>query len=180
MHRDVKPANIFLETPRSPLVVDWVAVLGDFGCARVVKKATVWPHYAASGAVAHHSADAGTLWYRAPEILGNHSAYGLAVDLWMLGATFLEIEIGRPVFQGRDEGHQLALVQRLCQPVAAAEQRFVLEVGLRFGARFRHFARQLLTFQAAQRITASALEAVCQVARSDVLSQTECRSWWCV
>lgn len=72
MHRDLKPQNILVsENGR--------AKLADFGQSRLWapdRSFTLWVC---------------TLWYRAPEMLLGHAAYGVAVDCWSLGCVLAEV-----------------------------------------------------------------------------------------
>lgn len=80
LHRDVKPANIFLRE-------DGVAVLTDFGIAALEGEATLTRPGSLIGSPA----------YMAPEQVQQDSG-GPASDLWSLGATLYALTEGRPPF----------------------------------------------------------------------------------
>lgn len=51
-----------------------------------------------------------TRWYRAPEIMLSFKMYTKAIDIWAVGCILAELLTGRPLFPGRDYGHQLDLI----------------------------------------------------------------------
>lgn len=98
LHRDVKPANLFIKT-------DGVVVLTDFGLAKEMPgKVDV---VAAPGSVPGISAAqltqigvvVGTPAYLAPE-LARGQPPSVASDLYALGATLFHLAAGRPPFEG--------------------------------------------------------------------------------
>ncbi|MFG2085138.1 MULTISPECIES: serine/threonine-protein kinase [unclassified Spirillospora] len=80
LHRDVKPANIFLRE-------DGAAVLTDFGIAALEGEATLTRPGSLIGSPA----------YMAPERV-RYDFGGAASDLWSLGATLYALTEGRPPF----------------------------------------------------------------------------------
>jgi hypothetical protein len=86
VHRDVKPANLFLCTFQGE--ADYVKVL-DFGIAKGADSRTLTQR----GSVV------GTPAYMAPEQVDGGQA-GFATDLFALGLTLAEAITGRPVFEG--------------------------------------------------------------------------------
>ncbi|WP_395104442.1 protein kinase [Actinomadura sp. SCN-SB] len=80
LHRDVKPANIFLRD-------DGRAVLTDFGIAALEGDATLTREGALIGSPS----------YMAPERV-RHGPSGPASDIWSLGATLYALTEGRPPF----------------------------------------------------------------------------------
>ncbi|WP_157420666.1 serine/threonine-protein kinase, partial [Actinomadura kijaniata] len=81
LHRDVKPANVFLHD-------DGRAILTDFGIAALEGDATLTE----TGMLV------GTPAFMAPEQV-KHEGMGPAADLWSLGATLYALVEGRPPFQ---------------------------------------------------------------------------------
>eukprot|EP01065_Artemidia_motanka_P050361 TRINITY_DN8593_c0_g3_i1.p1 TRINITY_DN8593_c0_g3~~TRINITY_DN8593_c0_g3_i1.p1 ORF type:complete len:461 (+),score=133.61 TRINITY_DN8593_c0_g3_i1:86-1384(+) len=93
MHRDMKPANIFVSA-------DCSLKIGDLGLARDDDDAD-----ALSGYVV-------TRWYRAPELLMQWDKYDKAVDVWSLGCIFAEMLAARhgALFPGNDHRSQLEII----------------------------------------------------------------------
>ncbi|KAL4064949.1 kinase-like domain-containing protein [Scleroderma yunnanense] len=98
VHRDLKPANLLLNANCDLKVC-------DFGLARSVKSTT--PAGKEVGLMTEYVA---TRWYRAPEIMLSFKMYTKAVDMWAVGCILAELLTGRPLFPGRDYGHQLDLI----------------------------------------------------------------------
>lgn len=71
--------------------------IADFGLARLANTNKCIPY----------TRNLVTLWYRAPELLMNHSTYDEGVDIWSLGCIFAEIILGFPIFKGDNEVDQL-------------------------------------------------------------------------
>lgn len=84
VHRDVKPANIFLESGTDR------ALLADFGIARALDDNTV---------VTMADFAIGTPAYMAPELIAGHDVNERA-DVYALGLLGWEMLIGRPPWQG--------------------------------------------------------------------------------
>ncbi|TDC43529.1 serine/threonine protein kinase, partial [Actinomadura sp. KC345] len=103
LHRDVKPANIFLRE-------DGVAVLTDFGIATLEGEATLTQQGSLIGSPA----------YMAPERV-QHDPSGPASDLWSLGATLYALTEGRPPFaRGTMMGTLAAVLAEEPDPPRAA------------------------------------------------------------
>ena len=91
LHRDIKPQNILVQS--QPLA----AILGDFGLARKLLPVLE------VGQQQELSPDVCTLWYRAPEILLAHHAYGYPSDVWSMGIVLVEMAIGPPPLEDSSE-----------------------------------------------------------------------------
>jgi len=48
-----------------------------------------------------------TRWYRAPEVMISWQDYSTGVDVWAVGCIFGEMMLGKPIFVGTDELHQV-------------------------------------------------------------------------
>lgn len=95
LHRDLKTTNIVL-TNRGVLKIC------DFGLARLYGD----PRKPYTQRVV-------SMWYRAPELLMGQRLYTTGVDIWSVGCIFAELLLGRPVFEGKAELHQLGLIYDL-------------------------------------------------------------------
>ena len=114
LHRDVKPANIFLSA-------EWEPFLGDFGCARFRPQNWIMAD--------HHpslSNNIGTPLFRAPEILRGEG-YDHKVDVYAFGLTLMIL------FAPEDDLRQLELEDGL-KCTAETYARFFAEIseGVRF------------------------------------------------
>ncbi|CAK9231324.1 unnamed protein product [Sphagnum troendelagicum] len=76
IHRDIKCGNILVDS-------NGQVKLADFGLAKQMNKALA-------------TSFKGTPFYMAPEVIKNNRAYGVAVDIWSLGCTVIEMAQGRP------------------------------------------------------------------------------------
>ncbi len=103
VHRDVKPANLF--------VVDGRVKLTDFGLARPVD---------GSADLTQAGLVVGTPHYLAPELARGQPA-SIASDVYALGATLYEMLAGRPPFDG--ESALDVLTAHLMQPVPPLAQK---------------------------------------------------------
>ncbi|GFR48499.1 hypothetical protein Agub_g10398, partial [Astrephomene gubernaculifera] len=112
VHRDVKPANILIDSAGT-------LRLCDFGFARYTMMASSPSSQQAptDPRVAEPLTPyVITRWYRAPEVLLGMS-YGSAVDIWSLGCTLAELATGRPLLPGSSSLDQLARVEELLGPL---------------------------------------------------------------
>ena len=89
VHRDVKPANIFLT--RRGGVADFVKVL-DFGLVKVAD--------AREASVTSANTVTGTPLYLSPEGISRPDSVGPPADVYALGAVAYYLLVGRPVFDG--------------------------------------------------------------------------------
>ncbi|KAF9786877.1 CMGC/MAPK protein kinase [Thelephora terrestris] len=98
VHRDLKPANLLLNANCDLKVC-------DFGLARSVNTSATQGKEV--GLMTEYVA---TRWYRAPEIMLSFKMYTKAIDIWAVGCILAELLNGKPLFPGRDYGHQLDLI----------------------------------------------------------------------
>ena len=112
LHRDIKPQNIFLLTPKNKDLLSIInegsylnnfldeknkdtetntiiVKLGDFGLARYL-----------SGSNQLATTHVGTPYYMSPEVLGK-GQYNEKSDIWSLGCCIYEIVMGKPPFYAR-------------------------------------------------------------------------------
>jgi len=101
LHRDMKPANLLLNS-------DCLMKVADFGLARSLRDQslpsdadTVLTDYVA------------TRWYRAPEILLGSTRYSFAVDMWSMGCILAEMLQGKPLFPGASTINQIEKIVEL-------------------------------------------------------------------
>ena len=88
VHCDLKPENILMRSHKKPDVK-----IIDFGGA------------ICAGGALHKYAQ--SRFYRAPEVI-LRLPYGHPVDMWSLACILFELHVGTPLFQGRNEGEQIA------------------------------------------------------------------------
>jgi serine/threonine protein kinase len=81
VHRDLKPENILVSCFEDPDIVK----ICDFGSAKVLQE--------------NNNPYVVTRFYRAPELVFGSCVYEKSVDLWAVGCVFVELFVGRPVFE---------------------------------------------------------------------------------
>jgi serine/threonine protein kinase len=91
MHRDLKPGNLLLNSKGELKVT-------DFGLAKIY------------GTPKPYTLGIATMWYRAPEILFGTKHYGTAIDIWAVGCILGEFMQKHPMFEGRSDLDQLAVI----------------------------------------------------------------------
>ena len=169
LHRDIKPANSLVQN--QPLA----ARLGDFGAARYVLPISA----SHEGEEAGLSSDVCTMWYRAPEVLITRTHYHFPSDVWSMGISMAELEVGHPPFRAPSEiGMLFAACSVLGTPSSAdwAEfglgskgllgvlskpimPKFLTKIqkpwGVRFGHAFADLITRLLNLLPSHRVSAS-------------------------
>ncbi|XP_037029321.1 cyclin-dependent kinase 20-like [Bradysia coprophila] len=94
LHRDIKPANLLINCNNQ-------LKIADFGLSRVFDETNADKCY---------SPQVASRWYRAPELLWGSSKYGPGIDTWAAGCVFAEMLRSIPLFKGRTDIEQLAIV----------------------------------------------------------------------
>eukprot|EP00049_Salpingoeca_infusionum_P018416 m.357147 g.357147 ORF g.357147 m.357147 type:complete len:457 (+) comp17726_c0_seq1:491-1861(+) len=98
LHRDVKPANLFLAT-------DATLRLGDFGIARILDRNAVSPQERTT------RTPVGTPMYFSPEMC-HGKRYGQKADIWALGCVLYELASLRPAFMAHNMDGLTAKIKR--------------------------------------------------------------------
>jgi eukaryotic-like serine/threonine-protein kinase len=96
LHRDVKPANVFVITPRGAATL--IKVI-DFGLAKRLPQTGAVASDDETTMITRMNMIAGTPAYLAPEQLAGARDLDPRVDVWAAGATFYEMLVGRPLFE---------------------------------------------------------------------------------
>ncbi|VDK17566.1 unnamed protein product [Anisakis simplex] len=94
MHRDLKPQNVMISAEGKLKIT-------DFGQACL---------YFANDPNRTYEHQVASRWYRAPELLFGSTKYTPKVDLWSCGCILAELLNGAPLFAGRNDLEQIALV----------------------------------------------------------------------
>eukprot|EP00056_Hartaetosiga_gracilis_P012918 m.208582 g.208582 ORF g.208582 m.208582 type:complete len:486 (-) comp13767_c0_seq2:355-1812(-) len=98
LHRDVKPANLFLSA-------EAIVKLGDFGIARVLDRNAALPSQRTS------KTPVGTPMYFSPEMCSG-KRYGQKADMWALGCVLYELASLRPAFTAYNMDSLTAKIKR--------------------------------------------------------------------
>jgi serine/threonine-protein kinase len=93
VHRDVKPANLFLVT--HPDGTESVKVL-DFGISKATKNLGSGPNLS----LTRTRSSMGSPLYMSPEQIASPRDVDARADIWALGVTLFELLTGQPPFQG--------------------------------------------------------------------------------
>ncbi|XP_013387498.1 mitogen-activated protein kinase kinase kinase 4-like [Lingula anatina] len=136
VHRDIKGANIFLQS-KGPLK------LGDFGCSVKLKNHTTMP-----GEI---NTLVGTTAYMAPEVIthNDREGHGRAADIWSLGCVVIEMATGKRPWHELENNYQIMFkVGMGCKPAIpdtlSEEGKDFLSHCLEIDPRERWTASQLL------------------------------------
>jgi serine/threonine protein kinase len=101
VHRDVKPANVFVTTSGA-------SKLGDFGAARAVEGGT---------GVTATGQGLGSSGYMAPEQVADAKRVDARADVYALGATLYHLLTGQPPFSPRNVSDLMALMTKAPRPL---------------------------------------------------------------
>ena len=98
VHCDIKPENVLLCDPKRSIIK-----LIDFGSSTPAGKPNLLYKYIQSR------------YYRAPEIILG-LPYSFPIDMWSLGCTLVEMHVGTPLFEGKNELDQLVKIMNYLGP----------------------------------------------------------------
>ena len=111
IHRDLTPANLLVDENCFLKVCDFgLAKPPSVAAAQAAAAAAAPPSAASDTAGAGAEVDTPYVtmrWYRAPEVVMEHSEYTAKLDVWSLGCIFAELLGSRPICTGRDHLQQL-------------------------------------------------------------------------
>uniref|UniRef100_A0A1I7ZPY8 Protein kinase domain-containing protein n=1 Tax=Steinernema glaseri TaxID=37863 RepID=A0A1I7ZPY8_9BILA len=97
MHRDIKPDNILISSSNKLKIT-------DFGQSCL---------YCPELPDENYGNQAGTRWYRAPELLFGATVYDTKVDMWSCGCVLAEYLNSCPIFPGRNDFEQIAMIMNV-------------------------------------------------------------------
>jgi len=98
IHCDIKPENILLRDPKRSLIK-----LIDFGSSTTADQPNLMYRYVQSR------------YYRAPEVILG-LPFSFPIDMWSLGCVLVEMHVGSPLFDGRNELDQLVKIMDYLGP----------------------------------------------------------------
>jgi len=93
-HRDLKPGNFLCYYDNGVLTVK----LTDFGMTKPIN------------IVNKNSTHAGTLYYRAPELIMKNMEYGMSMDVWSLACSFFEMASRKTLFRANTDLELLQII----------------------------------------------------------------------
>jgi len=163
VHRDVKPANLYLCVRGD--VPDFVKVL-DFGLAKQLE--TEDPQLSTAGAVL------GTPLYMAPEVIGSAHTLDARADIYALGAVTYFLLTGSPPFRG--ETPLAVFAQALHQPVEAPSKR----LGTAVSRELEEVVLRCLAKAPAERPESAAelSELLAACASASPWTESDAKRWW--
>ncbi|KAI8971491.1 kinase-like domain-containing protein [Mycotypha africana] len=99
VHCDLSPSNILIQS-------ESCIMISDFGCAQAVSDTSM----ISSNRKRRQDFVFGTRWYKAPEHLFGSTVFAPATDIWSLGAIFVQLLIGYPIFVGQTDIEQIGQI----------------------------------------------------------------------
>ncbi|CAA9987788.1 MO15-related protein kinase [Plasmodium knowlesi strain H] len=106
MHRDLSPANIFINKKGE-------VKIADFGLSSKYAYDMYVDTYSKdkyNKRTLNLTSKVVTLWYRAPELLMGSNKYNSSVDMWSFGCIFAELHLQKALFPGENEIDQLGKI----------------------------------------------------------------------
>ncbi|KAI4838838.1 MO15-related protein kinase [Plasmodium brasilianum] len=107
MHRDLCPANIFINKKGEVKIADF-GLSSKYGFDMYSDKLSKDNKY--NKKTLNFTSKVVTLWYRAPELLMGSSKYNSSIDMWSLGCIFAELLLQKALFPGENEIDQLGKI----------------------------------------------------------------------
>ncbi|KAI8334631.1 kinase-like domain-containing protein [Chlamydoabsidia padenii] len=139
VHRDIKPQNLLLVSPRQHQLAELPTLqVADFGFARFLPNASL--------------ADTlcGSPLYMGPEIL-SYKKYDAKTDLWSVGAVLYEMMTGRPPFRAQNHLELLKKIQENNDVIQFADEK-VPDIPSMMGDDLKDLVRKLLKKDPVERI----------------------------
>ncbi|VWU49263.1 MO15-related protein kinase [Hepatocystis sp. ex Piliocolobus tephrosceles] len=106
MHRDLSPANIFINKKGEIKIADF-GLSSKYGFDMYSDKNLKDKYSKKSSNLTNKVV---TLWYRAPELLMGSTKYNASIDMWSFGCIFAELILQRALFPGENEIDQLGKI----------------------------------------------------------------------